>query len=64
MSKFEREAHEAADTLAAYEERRQRHAAGYAPAPRAQPAGVWSPRMTEQQRAELAQHIEKHHCPF
>lgn len=62
MNKLEQQAH---DTLAGYEaQQRQRGAAWFPPAPRAKPTAVWSPRMTEQQQRELAEHIAQHNCPF
>lgn len=61
MDKLTNDAH---DALVAFEERQKRHAQGYAPRPRAVPAGVWSPRMTEQQQREHDQYVKDHNLPF
>lgn len=61
MNKMEAQAH---DALIAFEERQKRHAAGYAPAPRAKPAGVWSPRMTEQEQRAHEQYVRDNDLPF
>lgn len=60
MNKLETEAH---DALMAYEAQR-RHARRFAPAPRSKPAGVWSPKLTEQQQREQEQYIKDHNLPF
>lgn len=64
MNAIDREARDAMDTLTAYEARQKRHAAGYAPAPRAKPAGVWSPRMTEQEQRKHEQYVIDNRLPF
>ena len=60
MNKLETEAH---DALVAYEAQR-RHARRFPPAPRSLPAGVWSPRLTEQQQREHEQYIRDNDLPF
>lgn len=61
MNRFEQDAHEA---LLAHEARQRRHAAGYGPQP-ARPMGpVWSPVLTERQKAEQEQYIKDHNLPF
>jgi len=60
MNKLESEAH---DALVAYEFQRI-HARRFAPAPRSKPAGVWAPKLTEQQQREHEQHIKDNNLPF
>jgi len=65
MGHAEAQARHAADTLAGYEaQQKQRGAAWYGRGLQQRPTSVWSPRMTEQERAELAQQIERDKCPF
>lgn len=55
---------DARDALVAFEERQKQAGRGYPPAPRAKAAGVWSPRMTEQQKREHDQYVIDHKLPF
>jgi hypothetical protein len=61
MNRLEQQAH---DALVGYETKREPGRPWYGPAPREKPAGVWSPRMTEQQKQELEQYIKDHDLPF
>lgn len=61
MDKLQQDAH---DALVSFEERRKRLAPAYGPAPRQQPTGVWSPRMTEEQRRAHEQYIIDNDLPF
>lgn len=55
---------DAADALKSFEERQERHSKGYAPAPRPQPTGVWSPRMTEEEKRAHDQYVIDQGLPF
>ena len=55
---------DAADALKSFEERQERHAKGYAPAPRPTATGVWSPRMTDEQKRAHEQYIIDNDLPF
>lgn len=52
------------DAIAAFEERQKRAGQRFPPAPRPVATGVWSPRMTDEQKRAHDQYVIDNELPF